>query len=294
MPAKKDYSMAVHRLSSAHSIVNRLWQNAPDIQRDLVPDFVAVQAWPWVPSGYQLIEQSLKLLLAVRRDIRLSQLEKPIRRSHDLSALFGEQQDDDREEVSRVYESFAELHDYIGARTATSFLEMIGKGYGGWRYLLSEGPQGIPPNHVGALLEIAYGIIHRLRVSDATKPLPTVQNRIRLELDSIIGRICNHQTQQGSDDFRRQWEDRYNCLWTGIRGDNQLRLAIALHLENTDSPVLGPRPPPNPYVQPLPQLRPDQMSIVKRLKHSADRKNFLAYFLRETVQGGERALRPAP
>ena len=217
MPEKQDYSMAVHRLGSAHTIVNRLWQNAPDIQPDVVPDFVAVQAWPWVSSGYQLIEQSFKLLLAVRRAIRLSELEKRIRWSHDLGELFEEQQDEDRDEVSRVYESFAELHDYLTTRTARDFLDVIGKGYGGWRYLLSEGPQGIPQNHVGALLEVAHVVIHRLRVSEAERPCPTVQDRIGHELDSIIGHICNQQAQQCTDDFKRQWVEHYNHLWRVFR-----------------------------------------------------------------------------
>ncbi|MCY4560704.1 MAG: hypothetical protein OXF79_30940 [Chloroflexi bacterium] len=279
MTEKIDYEAAVYRLDDAHQIVNRLWQNAPDVERSCTPVYDAVQAWPWVSNGYQLIEQPLKLLLAVRQDIPLDDLEPPkLRKSHHLDQLFGVQEKDDQAEVSRVYKSFIDLHGYIDIPTVTQFLGSVGRGYVKWRYMLLEGAQGIPTNHVGALLEIAAVTISRLKFHVLGRPagFPAVTQRISHSLDDTIGHVCNRLM---SGDDRQGWQNRYDRLHQLLR-DSDYRRAIAFHLENTDNPRLGPQAPPNPHAQPVAPLAPDIEAVVGALKRSRDRKNYVVYFRR--------------
>lgn len=284
MSEATDYGDAVHRLADAHQIVNRLWQSVPDIQPDDVHAYGAVQAWPWVSNGYQLIEQPLKLLLAVRRNVRLDQLEPPkLRWSHHLNELFDEQEDDDQAEISRVYKSFIDLHDYVCIPTVGEFLRAVGRGYGKWRYMLLEGAEGIPTNHVGALLEIAAVTISRLKFHVFGRParFATVAQRISYNLDDTIGHLCN-RLMTGND--KRGWQQRYERFHE-LLNDSAHRRVIAAHLENTDNPKLGPQPPPNPYSQLLPPLGSDIEALVAHLKRSLDRKNYVTYF-RKPVDGG--------
>ncbi len=278
MSEKDRYRMAVHRIKSAHQIVNRLWQGSPNVHPDLVREFEAVQAWPWISNSYQLLEQSLKLLLAVRQGIPVSELDRRLGRSHDLNRLFAEQEDDDKEGVSRAWESFVELHHYIGVRTVRDFLGSVGGGYVKWRYMLLEGAQSVPANHIGALLEIAQAVISRLEfhVFSTRNRFPTVRERIKARLNDVIGQVCNGHLVSGEGDTE-DWKRRYARLHDLLHTP-QIRLAVSAHLNNTDSPILGPQPPPNPYVQRLPPLEPDLMAIIEQLRRSTDRKNFLVYF----------------
>lgn len=280
MPDTNQYDYAVWRLESAHEIVNRLWQNAPDIQPDLVPDFVAVQAWPWVSNGYQLVEQALKVLLAVRQDLSLRDLGGRLFRSHNLDDLFAELEDDDREAVSHGYASFVDLHRYIGVSEASKFLKSIGGGYALWRYLLKEGLQDLPPTHVGALLEIADAAIARLRfhVFGKRDRFTPVMDRIRFAIDLDIGHVSRHR---GTIE---EVESHHDRLRREVLLDANLRYVVAAHLENTDSPLLGPQPEPNPFTRHRPPLPAGPIAeLVEVWKRSRDRKNLVVYFRRPPV-----------
>ncbi len=197
-----------------------------------------------------------------------------------MDELFGRLEDGDKQEISRAFESFVSLHDYITIRTVDDFVESVGRGYTRWRYMLLDGAQGIPPNHIGALLEIADVTISRLRscLDDKSQRFPTVMQRIRLNIGSDIGHACNRLNR--SDEGRSEFERRYEHLRQAVLGNVQLRLAIAAHLENTDNPRLGPQPPPNPWSQNLPGLHAAVEVLVDIWKRSRDRKNLVAYFRR--------------
>ncbi|MYB19136.1 MAG: hypothetical protein F4Y16_09140 [Holophagales bacterium] len=261
-------------------MVNRLWQNAPDIQPDCVSDYVAIQAWPWIPSGYQLVEQSLKALIAARQGTPLTEVEK----GHHLAKLFGRLDSGDKRDLSHAFESFVGLHDYITVRTIGEFLDSVGRGYTQWRYMLLDGAEGIPPNHIGSLLEIANAAISRLRSCLDDKPVtfPTVMQRIRVNIDSDIGHACNRLNR--GDEQPGELERRYENLREEVLKNDSLRLAIAAHLANTDNPRLGTQPRPNPWSLTLPELPPAAEVLVGIWKRSSDRKNLLAYFRKPAVQ----------
>lgn len=269
---------AAVKLWFAHQMVNRLWQNAPDIQPDLVADYVAIQAWPWIPSGYQLVEQALKALIAARQGTPLAKREK----GHHLDELFGRLESDDKQAISHAYESFVGLHAHIQIPTVGAFLDSIGRGYTLWRYMLLDGAQGIPPNHIGALLEIADATISRLKccLDEEAPRFPTVMQRVMFNIDSDVGHVCN-RLNRGTEqpgDLRGRYEQLRHEIFT----NNQLRLTIAAHLENTDNPRLGPQPPTSPWSQNLPTLPPAVGMLVDLWKRSRDRKNLVAYFRRSS------------
>jgi len=267
---------AAVKLHFAHQMVNRLWQNAPDIQRDCVTDYVAIQAWPWIPSGYQLVEQSLKALIAARHGTPLTQRKK----GHHLDELFGRLENGDKQTIAHAFESFVGLHDYIPIPTVSDFLDAVGRGYTQWRYMLLDGAEAIPANHIGALLEIANATISLFRSCLDGKPprFLTVMQRIHVNVDRDIGHACNrlNRGEEGLEELER----RYESLRQEILGNPRLRLAIAAHLENTDNPRLGPQPPPNPWSRNLPELTPATEVLTDLWKRSSDRKNLVAYFRR--------------
>ncbi len=265
---------AAVKLHFAHELVNRLWQNAPDIQPDCVADYVAIQAWAWIPSGCQLVEQSFKALIAARHGTPLTERKK----GHHLDELFAKLENSDKQAISHAFESFVSLHNHIPIPTVGDFFDSVGRGYTRWRYMLLDGAEGIPPNHFGALLEIANATISLLKSCLADKPpsFPTVMQRIQFNIDGDIGHACNRLNR--GDEELDELEHRYQRLRREILGNMRTRLAIAAHLENTDNSRLGPQPPPNPWSRNLPELTPPIEVLIDLWKRSSDRKNLVAYF----------------
>ena len=71
-----EYKRAVHRVAAALELTDKLWDNSPDIQRDMFPEHEALQAWIWIPGCYSLIEQAFKLLWATREGVPVERGEK--------------------------------------------------------------------------------------------------------------------------------------------------------------------------------------------------------------------------
>ncbi|MDE2921793.1 MAG: hypothetical protein OYL92_17050 [Acidobacteriota bacterium] len=283
-----DHEIAAERLRIAHQIVNRLWQDAPRHQHVGPPDYDYARSWPWIPTGYQLVEQAFKLLLAIHWcvppvNVR-NRLERGLR--HDLDALFGQLPTDDKAAVESAYGSFVDLHRYIPVKTASHFLQSVGHGYANWRYVLLEGwtdsrgepdPRRAPPtNHIGVLIEIAAVAIARAKSHVNGKPrrFPSVVERVDHELDNVVGHWCNRLHDGGSK--REDWDKRHKNLHQLLV---EHRHAIAAQLDNTDNPKLGPRLSSNPYLRShLPELPEELLPIVAELRRSRDRKNLFVYF----------------
>ncbi len=289
-PTQMDLDTAAERLKIAHQIVNQLWQNAPRHQPAGPPDYDYARSWPWIPTGYQLVEQAFKLLLSIHWRVPPAEVRSRFKpgSEHDLDALFAELPADDKAVVESAYLSFVGLHDYIPAKTASDFLDSVGQGYANWRYVLLEGwtdsrgepdPRKAPPtNHIGALIEIAAVAIAqaKFRVNGKPRRFPSVVERIDYELDDVVGHWCNRLHDGGSQ--REDWDRRHKRLRQLL---DEHRHAIAAHLDNTDNPRSGPQPASNSYAQGhLPRLPEEILPIVAELRRSRDRKNHYVYFCR--------------
>lgn len=285
-----DVDIAAERLKIAHQIVNQLWQNAPRHQHAGPPDYDYARSWPWIPTGYQLVEQAFKLLLSIHWRVPPVEVRSRFKRGsgHDLGGLFAELPADDKTAVETAYRSFVDLHDYIPVKTASDFLNSVGQGYANWRYVLLEGwtdsrgepdPQKAPPtNHIGALIEIAAVAIAQagLHLNGRPRRFPSVAERIEHELDDVVGHWCNQLHDGGSE--LEDWDRRYGRL---RRLFVEHRHAIAAHLDNTDNPKQGPQPSSNPYARArLPRLPEELLPIAAELRRSRDRKNLFVYLCR--------------
>ena len=145
------------RLCEAIHMIEVNWNRSDGIQPDLDPEYEAIQAWLWIPSLYQLIEQSFKLLLRHRNHNS--------GRIHHLSKLYRRLDCDHQSMLSDAYGSYCDLHNYLPYEDLISFLQRADRGKNGetgyttWRYLLIDGfpPQEdeIPKIHIGAMLEIS-------------------------------------------------------------------------------------------------------------------------------------------
>ena len=272
----ENHEAAVHRLSAAHQMVNRSWQDAPDIQRDYFPEYEAVQAWAWISSAYQLLEQALKMLIAVNRGVPTSDLRHELGleggEAHHLDRLFRELGSGDRRVILDAYGAYSALYG-LPISNAIDFLALIGPGYTKWRYLLMEGGAGVPANHMGASLEITWAAISRLKYHVFGRPVafPAIDRRLRSELEAAMAEVCNKlDTREG---ICACWNNLRDLLNTP-----EYRLGISKRLENTANPRLGCLPSPNPYVgAQMSQLPPALENLVDILKRSRDRKNFLPF-----------------
>lgn len=151
---------AAVRLCTAIDLVEESWNRSDGIRRDLMKEFEGVQAWLWIPNLYQLIEQSLKLLLKYK-----NQTPEQI---HRLKDLYSRLDPDYRETLDNAYMSYRDLYEYLPDERLESFLERADRGkgrktgYTTWRYLLLEGfpsaENESPTMHIGAMLEISVAV----------------------------------------------------------------------------------------------------------------------------------------
>ena len=280
--SRNDYEWAFHRLTAAHQIVNRLWQNSPDIQPDMVKVYEAVQAWPWISNGYQLAEQGVKLLLAVRQDIPLRDIRSTLglqaREAHYLDTLVRRLDDQDQEALSLAYSGFVDVHRHIPVSDLRDFLDLMGRGYTKWRYMLLDGGNGVPPNHIGAMLEIIKAINHRLyqQIMDSSTPFRPVRNRLVMELESAIVYATNRISGSRED------LEGHLLYLKQLLSHPSWRETLADNLEITHNPRHGPQPPPNPFYRQAPKIHPDLAKVLEQLEISQDRKNMIV-FLREDL-----------
>lgn len=166
MPKIQDERRAAIRLCCAVDCLSRLWHGSEGVRDDIVPDYVGVQAWLWLPNLYQIIEQMFKLILQTSKGCY------PL--GHRLGPLYEDLPKQYKTIFEEAFSSFHQLHSYIEAETITAFLDFVDRGktksskqglkssepgYVAWRYFLLEGfsdeQSEIPVNSVDAMVEIA-------------------------------------------------------------------------------------------------------------------------------------------
>ena len=278
-----DYTMAVHRVAEGFELTRERWDKSPDIQMDMVAEYEALQAWVWIPSCYSLIEQALKLLWATREDIPVEKVKDELintlprrAQAHDLNVLFEKLKLDDREKIDHAYRAYQSLHDYIPISTVKEFLSAIGDGYARWRYLLLEGPEGIPTTHIGAMLEIAGACVTILTNEHFTDHgFHTVDQRIdRTVREAINGEVrhyvmdCQRHESLGTGKLSAIYKDRME--YVGELLNNNLSLAYAILSDGIPSSADNDS---------------EDIAIVTRICQpllKADKKNSRQYFLRKS------------
>lgn len=291
--ATRQYERPALRLDTAFTIVNRLWQDAPDIEPDLLAEYEAIQAWPWITLGYQILEQSLKVTVATQKGIAVDEVRERLglhgRKGHDLKRLFDHLEPVDREAVARVYASYRELHPYLGPATAGRFLDSVGLGYSAWRYMLQEGLDNVPSNHIGAMFELALATNCRLQhhVFGREGECPTVDLRVSRAIDMSLALLASRhahdlQEQSPSIDLGAEFTRRYEQLRGTLRDTEVLREVVS-RLEGTRSPRVGvPHSPNSPAETPTVEIPREMAILASDLRESPDRKN-IAYFFRQQV-----------
>lgn len=273
-----EYEQAARRLVSAQKIVNRLWQSAPDVHRDCIPENEAVQAWLWIAHGYQLTEQAFKLLIAVRENVPIAELRCALdlqgEKAHHLDRLFEKLEADDRDSMARAYSSYRRLHCNIGIENVEQFLGAIGRGYTKWRYMLLEGAEGVPANHIGAMFELAAAASRlTLHVLGRGGRLPAVEWRLKQAIDSALVAACRSDAST-PEEGNRSVEQLRRRLEGGA-----VRLEVARRLENPAHPERGALRPANPFpARPEVQLPKRVERMAEDWKQSSDRKNLAVLF----------------
>ena len=278
-----DYKGAVRRVTEGFELTSKLWDKSPDIQRDIVAEYEALQAWVWIPSCYSLIEQAFKLLWATKEGIPAERVREDLintlgqrAQAHNLNVLFEKLKPDDREKIGHAYRAYQSLHDYIPIATVTEFLSAIGDGYARWRYLLLEGPKGIPTTHIGAMLEIAGACVTILKNEHLTgHGFHTVDQRIdRTVRNAIGGEVrryvmdCQRHEGLGTAKLSAVYKDRMEYV-SGLLNKN---LSLVYAILSDDIPSSADNDS-------------EDIAIVKRIGQTllkADKKNSRQYFLRKS------------
>ena len=152
--------IVTHRIRTAWRLTRDLLRASP-IKPDLMPEYVALQMWPFVVPLYHGIEQALKCLVLLQTPTA-----NPKHYGHDLKGTFDALHYDDRQHIELHFSQHQSLHaDYkqeeTGITSAATFIDHINssgtnrrEGALTWRYLLLDGGQNIPPLHLWGMVEI--------------------------------------------------------------------------------------------------------------------------------------------
>ncbi len=154
----------------AHEYTQRLYDNNPP-NGQLVPQILpAIEVWPFVYGCYMGIEQTLKVLIRLRK----KNSENKFGHTHDLGHLYGLLDSSEQEVVANYYRVYRSLYNFdagdISIDTADEFIQHISKGYAAWRYILVEDHPDIPKIHLGLMFEI-WRALAELASASQPKPL---------------------------------------------------------------------------------------------------------------------------
>ena len=185
MPAVTVSSRSWSKLDKACKLTSGLVAKNP-LTSDYSPDYMVVQAWPFVVALYSGVEQALKMLLLAQPNPRftLDDLKKP-RLRHNLRGLYAALPPDDREHIELHFRGHWSLYEYDTHGqvicTAEDFIAHInGEGKPGgavsWRYVLVEEAMEIPATSLWTMCEIWSAVNCRVR----TKALDTQGHCFRL------------------------------------------------------------------------------------------------------------------
>ena len=149
----KAYEAETWQVTYAYKQTERHYDEYPP-DDDRLPLAAAINAWTLICGCYMGIEQTMKLLILMRRRIKKV---PPELKHHYLNKLYPLLDESERLIVSDYYRIYRSLHDFAGddvpLDTADQFIQYIGNGYTLWRYILIEDPNDVPKVHIGLMLE---------------------------------------------------------------------------------------------------------------------------------------------
>ena len=153
----KAFEEETRHVTYAHKQAEQHYDKYPP-NSDSVPIAEAINAWTLISGCYMGIEQTMKLLILMRRGIKRvpPDLRKGI--GHDLNKLYSLLDDSERLVVANYYKVYRSFHDFdsgsVSLDTADQFIQHIGNGYTAWRYILIEDSSAVPKVHIDLLLEL--------------------------------------------------------------------------------------------------------------------------------------------
>lgn len=190
-----------HRMRQALDALYRAKFQITGVELSSIADIA--RHWPIVIGCYSLLEQSLKLLIMMRRN--KYDLNYARRFSHNIIQLYDELGDTDREDLEVFYIEYASmlgapsLVDYPQLR---SYLERItmgkysnskksGKGYEAWRYCLLEYPDCGLTEYGVLVIDVVFEIIHGVlsiieKDCHDNRPLVTVFKSLEQSIEDAI------------------------------------------------------------------------------------------------------------
>ena len=120
----KGFKDQAHRVSYAYKNTQRQYDEHPP-NDDMVPIAAAINAWTLICGCYMGIEQTMKLLIRMRKGT-------PVR-THDLKSLYSSLAPSERDVVAAYYRVYRSLHNFdtgnISLETADEFIQHVGNGY---------------------------------------------------------------------------------------------------------------------------------------------------------------------
>ena len=211
MPIDNDARVAITlRLQTAYAETLENHTRKP-AYIELLGDVALAQQWLTVGATYSGIEQTLKYLIALQKDLTLDELlvkkgivenpqEEPDQRTkyriHQLGSLFSRLDPRTKEAVEHDYAVWQSLYDYYTFPTCVEFLDRIqGDGNDGhldWRYCLIQ-EHLPPPNSADAMLAIWASLI---RLCEKREGIPhragarRSDEEVRFGLSECLERAC--------------------------------------------------------------------------------------------------------
>lgn len=211
MPIHHDARLATAlRLRTAHEEIREHHERQP-AGFEIIGDIALARQWATIGAAYSGIEQTLKFLIALERDLTVDELlvdkgivENPERepekrtkyRIHEVGTLFLRLDRQTREAIEDGYAVWQSLYDYVPISTCAEFLDHIqgddNKGDRAWRYCLIQGR--LPPtNSVDAMLAIWASLIRCCEERAGLPHLPAsraADEQVRLGLSNCLERAC--------------------------------------------------------------------------------------------------------
>ena len=190
----KDLIWVLANIDGALKLERERFKQNP-VKPDLIPQYIALQAWSYVVVGYNLIEQGIKGVLVQRSGFELDDRKL----KHKVKPLFDLLADEQREVLKRVYADFLEHFvsvcydkpesDSLRSQCPDvgSYLANLDEGMGsvGWRYFLIEEGGPLPKLSVEVVHEIVHGCVLLLeKEHNGTEPYDHLYSRRMARLES--------------------------------------------------------------------------------------------------------------
>ena len=215
----KELPFSIKWLDTALDMEKKKYKKCP-VLPDLVPEYVAAQVWGYVITGYSLVEQSLKLLLAVRQ--------KQVPKTHSLSKLFDLLDDQDKLDLREYYTDYREtdggntgnfpihkLDEYLIKLDGDENSQGFPMGSIDWRYYPIEKnySSSMPLVCVDYLHEICYGSIVIVRHAYSGNSSPSLYTRSwRLHRKRMKKYHAWITVRMNSSGWKKD-EDRLEIFW---------------------------------------------------------------------------------